>query len=231
VTRGALLWDFDGTLAFREGMWSGAILEIIGSEYPGLAPDAREVRPLLSDGFPWHAPAVPHPGLSDPDAWWRNIMPLFERTFIALGADPGRAPTMAGMMRDVYCSPRRWHLYGDTLETLEFLSACGWEHIVLSNHVPELPEIVRSAGLGETVGRVFTSALTGWEKPNPEAFRLVLRTLPTGCRTVMIGDGMEADVRGALGAGIPAVLVRRPPEPGVTCSPDLRGVVPILSGK
>jgi putative hydrolase of the HAD superfamily len=230
MTRRVLLWDFDGTLAFREGMWSGTFLEIMGSELPGLVLGPGDVRPLLGTGFPWHTPMVPHPGLCDPEAWWRSLLPMFERTFLTLGADPGRVPAMAGRVWEVYCSPARWHLYDDTLETLQHLSACGWEHVVLSNHVPELAEIVRSVGLGGIVGRVFSSALTGREKPNPEAFRPVLGTLPSGSRAVMIGDSMEADVRGALGAGIPAILVRRPPEPGVPCSPDLSGVVPILSG-
>lgn len=30
-----LLWDFDGTLAERPGMWSGALLEVLDAEQPG----------------------------------------------------------------------------------------------------------------------------------------------------------------------------------------------------
>ncbi len=32
-----------------------------------------------------------------------------------------------------------WELFDDTLPALDQLSADGWSHVVLSNHVPELP--------------------------------------------------------------------------------------------
>jgi hypothetical protein len=55
----------------------------------------------------------------------------------------------------------------------------------------------RGLGLGERVLRVFNSAETGYEKPHPEAYRRVLRTL---------GDEVEA-VRRVVGAGREQVCV------------------------
>lgn len=46
-------------------------------------------------------------------------------------------------------------------------------------------------------------------KPSPEFFRLALESLGVPAdAAVMIGDDVEADIAGALAAGIPAVLVR-----------------------
>lgn len=52
-----ILWDFDGTLATREGMWAGTIQEIL-QELGVAALDAGkdEIRSLLKTGFPWHEP-------------------------------------------------------------------------------------------------------------------------------------------------------------------------------
>ena len=64
----------------------------------------------------------------------------------------------------------------------------------------------------DTSGRVALeaapSAVTGYEKPHPEAFRLVLRRFGEPRERWMVGDNPHADVAGAQALGIPAVLVR-----------------------
>jgi len=230
MTEGALIWDFDGTLAFRQGMWSGTILDILRWAFPGLEVTRDEVRPFIRDGFPWHRPEEVHPETADADLWWKNVQHILEKPFLAFGAEPGRASELAGLVRTEYCRPGSWSLYDDTEETLERLSAYGWKHYVLSNHVPELPEIAGSLGLDRLLEGVFSSALTGIEKPNREAFLSLLRMLPDSCAVVMIGDSMEADVLGARNLGIPAILVRKPARPGVLHSEDLAGTVPLIDG-
>jgi putative hydrolase of the HAD superfamily len=89
------------------------------------------------------------------------------------------------------------------------LRAHGWRHVLLSNHVPELPQLVDRLGLGELFDEVLTSAATGYEKPHPEMFALGLRAAGAHERAWMVGDNYDADVVGAESAGIPAVLVRR----------------------
>ena len=56
--------------------------------------------------------------------------------------------------------------------------------------------------------RVFNSAETGIEKPNPKAFQMVLDYIGEDSSAVMIGDSYEADIEGATSQGIPAILVR-----------------------
>ncbi len=79
---------------------------------------------------------------------------------------------------------------------------------MLSNHVPELAELIEGLGLGELVGEVFTSAAIGYEKPHPEIFRHALRVCGSPGRVWMVGDNPVADVEGAEAVGVPAVLVR-----------------------
>ena len=75
--------------------------------------------------------------------------------------------------------------------------------------MPELPEIVDGVGLSGFFDAVITSAATGYEKPNRRAFEIALEAAGNPEATWMVGDNPEADVLGAEGVGIPAILVRK----------------------
>ena len=57
---GYLLWDFDGTLGYRQPMWSGTLREVLRRELPELDCEESEFRPYLKTGYPWHQPDLPH---------------------------------------------------------------------------------------------------------------------------------------------------------------------------
>ena len=80
--------------------------------------------------------------------------------------------------------------------------------MILSNHVPELPALVAALGLDDLVESIFTSAVIGYDKPHPEAFRHALRASGDPASRWMVGDNPVADVAGAEALGIPAVLIR-----------------------
>ena len=80
--------------------------------------------------------------------------------------------------------------------------------MVLSNHVPELPDLIAALGLAPYMVRVFTSAAIGFEKPHPQAFHTALRALGGATTVCMVGDSMTADVAGAYAVGLCAILVR-----------------------
>lgn len=224
-----LLWDFDGTLAYREGRWSGTLMEILQTEEPGLAVDREQIHLQIRYGFPWNLPEEPHTEIRDGDEWWQRLLPLFRNTFVAVGVAEPRAAELATRVRDRYCDPQRWHLFADTVPVLEALAASGWTHVVLSNHVPELASLVSMLGIRSFFRAVHNSAWTGYEKPHPEAFRIVLRDLAPGAEVWMIGDNPVADVAGAQAVGIPAILVRSTAEDVPRQCPDLYGVGNYLS--
>lgn len=80
--------------------------------------------------------------------------------------------------------------------------------MLLSNHVPELEKILDYLGLTPHLKKIFNSAVTGFEKPNPQAFYNVLDTLEPDTAW-MIGDNPVADIAGALGVGLSAILVHK----------------------
>ena len=207
-----LIWDFAGTLAHRRGEtgWSILLAEALDAEEPGHGHVADTFRPHLRDGFPWHRPDVAHPELCEPEAWWASVRPVLARAYEAAGYTPARALELADAARRLYVDPAvGWALFDDTLPALERLSQAGWTHAILSNHVPELRQIVAGLGLGDVVAAVSCSAETGFEKPHVQAFASLIERLQPN-EAWMIGDNVLADVLGAEAVGIPAVLVRRP---------------------
>jgi putative hydrolase of the HAD superfamily len=94
------------------------------------------------------------------------------------------------------------------LPALARLRNRGWSHIVLSNHVPELPQLVEALGLSDFIMAVYCSACTGVEKPHRKAFETVFARYPEAHNGWMIGDSWRADVQGALAVGMRAILVR-----------------------
>jgi putative hydrolase of the HAD superfamily len=171
---------------------------------------------------------VAHPQLCEPEAWWTSIRPVLARAYEAAGYAPARALELADAARRLYVDPSvGWALFEDTLPTLERLSRAGWTHAILSNHVPELRQLVAGLGLEEVVACISCSAETGYEKPHARAFASVLEVLRPA-EAWMVGDNVVADVLGAEAVGLPAVLVRRPDPRAARYADTLAGVEAFL---
>jgi putative hydrolase of the HAD superfamily len=223
-----LIWDFDGTLAYRQGGWTEALLEVIHREAPTCEVTADQLRPYLQAGFPWHTPEQSHPAITAAEQWWNALDPVFVRAFRAIGIGVQQARRLTKQVRQVYPHPAHWCLFDDTIPTLAQLSAQGWSHVILSNHVPELPAIIHHLQLGPYIGHIFNSAETGYEKPHPQAFRHVLATLGDNALVWMIGDNLQADIIGAARVGIAGILARSHHPEAQYCCSALSQVLDIL---
>jgi putative hydrolase of the HAD superfamily len=227
-----ILWDFDNTLAYRPGLWSQVLADLVNRNNPEIAAKREDFAPHLSSGFPWHTPERGHTNLSDATLWWNNLRPVFIKALMA-GANitAAGAGRIAANVQTEYTRPDAWVVFPDTVPALVALSSRGWRHVVLSNHVPELPRLVANLGLHHHFERIFSSAALGYEKPNPLAFRAVMASLPVAERIVMVGDSFDADYQGAMGAGIDAVLVRNPHPACAHFMPDIAGLAGYLDSQ
>jgi putative hydrolase of the HAD superfamily len=211
TTAGApvVLWDFDGTLAWRPGLWSACIAAALEEQQPGHGLGVDEIRAAMRGRYPWNAPGEAHPHLCDPDRWWEEMCARIAQALAALGIGADRGAAVARDARRRFIDPGGgWRVFDDALPALQALADAGWRSAILSNHVPELEQIAAALGLAPHVERIFSSALTGFEKPHPLAFTHALRELGAPGRVWMVGDNPVADIQGASAARIPAILVR-----------------------
>lgn len=224
MTAKIAVWDFDGTLGHRRfGTWAECLLEVLDIQQPGHGWAFPEMFGALATGFPWHAAQDPHPHLNDPDDWWDHITTVVTGALTRLGIP--RPQAAAAATRAAYTDPAAWSLYPQALRILDRLTTHGWQHVLLSNHVPELPAILATLGIDNRFRAVINSAASGYEKPHPEAFRLAREAAGPAQRLVMIGDNPQADAAGARRAGIDAIWVRRNQH---TDTPDLDAAAGIL---
>jgi len=209
MSGGVVMWDFDGTLATRPGLWSTCLLEVLDEHAPGHGASRDELRAALRDGFPWHRASEPHPELCEPDAWWASLDPLLGRAFSVGGVETAQHARLAQVFRARFVDGSvGWEAFADSRPALAATAQAGWRNVILSNHVPELAGLVDALGLADLVEEIFTSALIGYDKPHPEAFRHALRACGEPARRWMVGDNPVADVAGAQALGIPALLIR-----------------------
>lgn len=209
MLKGLVLWDFDGTLGYREGAWSGTLLELLQEAGLGEGLSREEIRPSLHKGFRWNEPEKSHRRIRSNLEWWEELYPELERAAMQFGADEGTAQQIAEHFRLRYLTPRAWQLFPDTLNCLKRLKELGWSQEVASNHVPELEDILSFLGIRHFFHAVHSSAWIGFEKPHPRFFDSILLRHEGTQRKVMVGDNVDADYWGAKKSGLAAILVRK----------------------
>ena len=227
-----LLWDFDNTLAFRPGYWSQCLADVVNRVYPDRKALPEAFRPHLMSGFPWHGHQTAHTHLCTSEAWWAALAPTLEQALQAGAAlEQDQASQLVAEVRTAYLDPSTWVVFEDTVAALELLAREGWNQVILSNHVPELPALVAALGLSRYFTAIHNSGTTGFEKPHPRAYAAVLETLgPTPGRVVMVGDNYLADFVGPRAAGIEAVLVRSTHPQCDASFPDLLEAADFITG-
>ncbi|MCC4767505.1 HAD-IA family hydrolase [Methanosarcina sp. DH1] len=203
-----LLWDFDNTLAYRDGMWGQTIYDLLQEHGYGSI-KLEDIRPLLTRGFPWHTPEISHEEFLGGVQWWDYMTLHFSKIIHEIGVNETLSAEIAGQIKMKYLDIEKWHLYDDTIPCLERAVSKGYENIIVSNHVPELSILVRDLGISDYFFQVYSSAQIGYEKPNIQIYRRVLEKLEDTSEVTMIGDSYIADVEGAINAGIKAILVRK----------------------
>lgn len=204
--RRVVFWDFDGTLAVREGMWAGAVVDALASVDSRISVDPEQLRPHLSTGFPWHEPGiVTEPALSAV-AWAARLSPVFARALESQGVSDDVASAASARVVDAYYRLAPWRVVDGAVDALQLTTDAGYDNVILSNHGPGLPGLVEALGLARHISQTITSAAVGIEKPNPLLFEYAQRIADAGDDTWMVGDNPVADVEGAERVGIRALL-------------------------
>lgn len=210
-----VFWDFDGTLARRDGLFAGALLDA-WSRVESPTASREDLRPFLRSGFPWHAPELVIKPL-DAAGWWDRMLPVFTGAYMDAGSTREVAEAAASLVAAEFYRLDAWTVIDGAARALQLTRSAGYDNVILSNHGPELPELVDGLGLGQWIDRTITSAAVGAEKPNAMIFEHARVLAEAGSDTWMVGDNPIADVQGAEALGWRAILADGD-------YPDARGV-------
>ena len=152
----AIFWDFDGTLVHSEHLWSGSLYRTLQRYTLHKDITLEDIRPPMSHGFSW-------------DFYYEDM----QRVYKAVGITDSEAKELLPLFRKVLLEPENYHLYADTIQTLETLRSKGYRHYLLSNNYPELDITMDRIGLSQYFDGMIISAQVGFDKPRREIFELV----------------------------------------------------------
>jgi putative hydrolase of the HAD superfamily len=140
-------------------------------------------------------------------------------------------------LAELFQEPATWQVFPDVHPTLVALRERGLIIGAVSNWAWQLPELLDGVGIGPFMDFVAASARIGYDKPHPGIFEWALEQagVPAGS-VVHVGDHLDADVAGARGVGIDAVLVDRrgryqPPPDDVPVVRSLEGLLPLVDAR
>ena len=129
----------------------------------------------------------------------------FKKTFTDLGIDPEKIPVN---FEDDYVRicPTKTNLFPEVHETLNYLHQ-KYELHVISNGFKESTEMkIERNNLGRYFKNVIISEVVGVNKPDHAIFAFALKIAKAEkSHSIMIGDSIEADIRGAMGFGMEAI--------------------------
>ncbi len=103
-----------------------------------------------------------------------------------------------------------YRLFDDVMPTLHRLRSAGIKTALISNADADVTNIAVHFAFADRMNLLVTSALVGYEKPDPRTYRAALDPLGVDpARSIHIGDQAKSDVVGALGVGMQAALLDR----------------------
>ncbi len=151
------------------------------------------------------------------DKYWRDGLEappgtVFNRLQAEIAAASGLVASLSEL-EEVYLKERlsRQRLLPGAHELLLLLRNAGVKLGLVSNSVFSREPMyahLRQLGIAELLSAVVYSSDIGYRKPNPKPFMTAMAQL--GCapnEAVFVGDAPEADLAGAVGAGLAAVWV------------------------
>ncbi|MDB5287952.1 MAG: noncanonical pyrimidine nucleotidase, YjjG family [Mucilaginibacter sp.] len=129
----------------------------------------------------------------------------FKKTFIELGVPPHLMPSD---FEDEYVKlgPTKTNLFPHAHETLAYLKNKYTLHLISNGFKESTETKINNTDIIKYFDQVIISEVVGVNKPDKAIFEYALRVAnATKDESLMIGDSIEADIRGALAFGMDAI--------------------------
>ena len=140
---------------------------------------------------------------------YRRTVEIDQMAISELGLGP-MPDSFFRRLSELFLVVSNWHVFPDVMPALDALQERGLTIGAVSNWVWQLPELMHSLELVSHFDFITASARVGFEKPHPEIFRYALEQAGAEpSEAIHVGDHLDADVAGARGVGIGAVLIDR----------------------
>ncbi|WP_264553387.1 YjjG family noncanonical pyrimidine nucleotidase [Flavobacterium sp. N2038] len=121
------------------------------------------------------------------------------------------------------------HLFDGAIEVLEYLKPKYRLHIITNGFASVQDKKINNASLDGYFNTITNSELAGVKKPNSIIFDYAVNLAQTSKNNcIMIGDCLDADVNGALNAGLDAIFFN---EKNIEVSQDIKQIKHLLELK
>lgn len=130
----------------------------------------------------------------------------FADTFSQLGVDPSLFPTTFEEEYLRVC-PTKTNLFPNAIETLEYLQSKYRLHLISNGFQEACEKKLEHSNLKSYFTTIVISEIFGVNKPDPRIFAHALENGKANRESsIMIGDNLDADIRGAQNAGLDAIF-------------------------
>lgn len=212
----AILFDFGGTLMYGRQDWTPIVAKA----------DETLTDYLRSNGLEVSLNTFPTEFRKRLDDYFKQReKDLLETTYTfvlrELLLEKGYDDVPNDVLRDALdtlfsVTQTNWALEEDAIPTLQKLRVKGYNLGIISNagHDDDVQQLAREFGITEYFDFILTSAACSYRKPHPRIFELALSNwyCPPN-EAVMVGDNLDADIRGAQEVGIYGVWINRRASP------------------
>jgi putative hydrolase of the HAD superfamily len=138
--------------------------------------------------------------------WWYNVV---KEVF----AEVGMIPSFEDYFQEVYAifkGSQGWELFPETIEVLTEIRKKGYQTGMITNFDTRVYEVNRALGIEHLIDSMTLSSEAGAPKPDPRIFKKALENHQIQPEEALhVGDSLSDDVRGALKAGLQAILIDR----------------------
>lgn len=212
----AVLFDFGGTLMYGRQDWAPIVAKA----------DEALTDFLRSQGMEINLNTFPTEFRKRLDGYFKQReQDLLETTYSfvlrELLREKGYADVPGKVIRKALdtlfsVTQSNWALEEDALPTLQKLKDKGYQMGIISNagDDADVQQLARRFGVTKYFDFILTSAACSYRKPHPRIFELALSNwyCPPN-EAVMVGDNLDADIRGAQNAGIYGIWISRRADP------------------
>jgi len=212
----AVIFDFGGTLMYGRNAWEPVIAQA----------DEALTKYLTSQGMELNISTFPSQFRKRLGEYFKQReQDLLETTYTFVlrellkdkGYEDVDSETIRTALDKLFAvTQTNWELEDDAIPTLKKLVENGYRLGIISNagDDADVQQLARKFGITQFFDFILTSAACSYRKPHERIFELGLANwyCPPS-EAVMVGDNLDADVRGAQNAGIYGIWLNRRADP------------------